>query len=563
MKTYKRKLREFMDRRFSRVRQLPPEQVEFAGQRVLRRLRLEPEWHAAAPSASSGVSTAWMFSRPAIVAAAAAIVVAGFVSVGIVRDMMDRRSVNAVVELVDSPLVRVSGEKTYPLYAGARIEAGDTVRSDDKGGTFMLADESQVELQSRSEFFLEPADDGIRIRLNKGGILVNAAKQRDGHLYVQTKDMSVSVVGTVFFVVAEEEGSRVSVIEGAVQVRQGNRVQKLLPGEQISTSSKLKLLPIPEEIGWSRNAVVHLALLQQSTAVRLAAPSQDPASRKDIFEVAAVRASIPPPPGSGVRGGGPGGCGQGIPPEIDPKRFAAANKQLYWLASTAYFGHLGSCLNVSLLDLLSGGPEWVKSEQFDVEATMPDGAFTSTPTVSDPKLQRMLQNLLTDRFKLVVRRELKEMPVYVMTFTRAASQFAGANDVTHWLTRKPEGADWSQMEDRQGFVAQEKGRTRENPAWQGFFYGANATLSDIAPLIGRLTGRPIVNRTTVTAKFHYSMQYSVDAPPNNSPIMGPLNPGERDSLILELEKQMGIKLESSRAPVEVLVIEHAEKPSDN
>src|SRR4030095_4575732 len=98
-----------------------------------------------------------------------------------------------------------------PMQAGKRIEIGDVVRSSDTiDGAIVLAGGFRVEMRKESELSVEQAADGIRIRLDHGGLIVKAAKQQMGrHLYVQTRDVTVSVIGTVFFVNAGEEGSRV------------------------------------------------------------------------------------------------------------------------------------------------------------------------------------------------------------------------------------------------------------------------------------------------------------------------------------------------------------------
>src|SRR5262249_16201046 len=87
----------------------------------------------------------------------------------------------------------------------AVVEVGDVVVADDHvrsltGGVVALADQSRVEMRGQTEFALERADDGVRIHLFRGSVIVSAAKQPQGHLYVQTKDVTVSVVGTVFLV---------------------------------------------------------------------------------------------------------------------------------------------------------------------------------------------------------------------------------------------------------------------------------------------------------------------------------------------------------------------------
>src|SRR6185436_4211306 len=79
-----------------------------------------------------------------------------------------------------------------------------------------LSDDSRVEMRAHSEMTVGRAYDGIQIDLKTGDIIVTAAKQRTGHLYVQTKDLTIAVVGTVFLVNAGTDGSRVAVIEGEV-----------------------------------------------------------------------------------------------------------------------------------------------------------------------------------------------------------------------------------------------------------------------------------------------------------------------------------------------------------
>src|SRR5262249_17370456 len=114
--------------------------------------------------------------------------------------------------------------------SGYRVAAGQIVATDVWTRlTLTLPDGSRVEMRPQSRLSVNDANDGLRIRLDRGGIIVNAARQRTGHLYVDTKDVAVSVVGTVFLVGVEEAGSRVAVLEGKVQVKQGGLTNTLLP----------------------------------------------------------------------------------------------------------------------------------------------------------------------------------------------------------------------------------------------------------------------------------------------------------------------------------------------
>src|SRR6185436_7638219 len=105
----------------------------------------------------------------------------------------------ALVDSTDGSVYRTAACKPEAIPVGGSINIGETVRTSGAAGSVLaLADGSRVEMRSHSELSLERADDGIRIRLRSGSIIVNAAKQPSGHLYVQTKDVTVSVVGTVF-----------------------------------------------------------------------------------------------------------------------------------------------------------------------------------------------------------------------------------------------------------------------------------------------------------------------------------------------------------------------------
>jgi cytochrome c5 len=146
-----------------------------------------------------------------------------------------------------------------------------------------LEDGARVEVRWASELQLEKAVDGVRLRLNAGSVIVNATPQRTGHLYVETRDVVGSVVGTVFLVRAEKAGTRVAVIDGEVQVQQGSTQKKLAAGEHMATNASLESLSVVRELSWSRNAVAHLALLERSAPVQAEAAlsaRQDPAQRQ-------------------------------------------------------------------------------------------------------------------------------------------------------------------------------------------------------------------------------------------------------------------------------------------
>jgi ferric-dicitrate binding protein FerR (iron transport regulator) len=123
------------------------------------------------------------------------------------------------------------------------------------GAVLELADGSRVELAARSQLTLARRSDGVVLDLERGALIVEAAEQKRGHLYVRTDDCLVSVVGTIFSVHHGVRGSRVSVLDGEVRVDGGTvRHAVLRPGDQLATSAQLGRVALADEIAWSRNA---------------------------------------------------------------------------------------------------------------------------------------------------------------------------------------------------------------------------------------------------------------------------------------------------------------------
>ncbi len=160
------------------------------------------------------------------------------------------------VRSISGELAVVAGGEVRPAVAGERIGGSQLVRTAQGSGAVLeLADGSRIELAERSELGLGRRWDGTILALERGSLIVEAAEQRRGHLYVDTGDCRVSVVGTIFSVNHGAKGSRVSVIEGEVHVRQGARLAVLLPGQQLATGHRLAAVAVADEISWSRDAV--------------------------------------------------------------------------------------------------------------------------------------------------------------------------------------------------------------------------------------------------------------------------------------------------------------------
>ena len=123
-----------------------------------------------------------------------------------------------------------------------------------------LADGSMVDVNERTELFPAAAWSGLSIHLQRGDVIVKAAKQRRGYLRVLTRDSVASVKGTVFAVSAGLGGSVVSVVEGSVAVSQPGRDVLLKPGQQAASNAALASSVI-EAVSWSPSAEEYLQIL--------------------------------------------------------------------------------------------------------------------------------------------------------------------------------------------------------------------------------------------------------------------------------------------------------------
>jgi uncharacterized protein (TIGR03435 family) len=579
--SFAHRLRAVMHRGFAPYRRLPPGQVELSGMRVLQQLRKDPMWDAEAPQMASATSDSRSWSRIAVPLAAAAVLV---LAVGVA--VMWPRS--------DAPLYRVVEGDVRVGDPPSRLRSfGETgtIRSNgsNAGAVLALTDGSRIEMRSHSELSLERADDGVRIHLASGGIIVNAATQRSGHLYVQTKDMAVSVVGTVFVVNADKEGSRVAVIEGEVRVQQGATETKLHPGEGVASSPKTETLSVASELAWSRRAKSLIALMERQNTARIPttaaaqAPAiQAPKEPRVAFEVVSIRsAAAAPPPSQGARGGGgglnsrpaPSGCvfgSFGYSLQLDPRRIAVNRTTLLHLAAytmpiEALQGAGGRridlrCDVLTKVGLLSGGPDWIRTDVWDVAASIPEGTFSSSPDLTNPVLQQMLRTMLSERFGFVVRRETRDIPVYLLKVRSDGPKFNGVSPRA--TNRDPNRGPVAMLIGPDG---KPKSAADLPPPPDGAItniggvrFGArNVTMQFWANYLFGIDGRPVLDRTGLTGRYDFYYENPAGRPRGVG-----LTP-DVTSLDRDVIKAMGFELEESTAPFDAWVIERAEKPSEN
>jgi uncharacterized protein (TIGR03435 family) len=209
---------------------------------------------------------------------------------------------------------------------------------------------------------------------------------------------------------------------------------------------------------------------------------------------------------------------------------------------------------------ISGGPDWLDSARFDVEAKGPDQAMTTPDQVA-----AMMRQLIADRFRLEARIESREVPVYALVRARnngtLGPQLKTANvDCAGLIARGvppqlPAGGGVPSCSIRLGF---------------GTVVARSASLSQLGNALSQTLGRNVIDRTGLTGLFDIDLTWTPDQlPPRaaGTPADQPLRVNGADvdpngpSLFAALQEQLGLKLDSQRAPVDVLVITSATKPT--
>ncbi len=281
------------------------------------------------------------------------------------------------------------------------------------------------------------------------------------------------------------------------------------------------------------------------------------------FDVASVKPAAPQPPGRMMMGmrGGPG--------TPDPGQVTFTNMPLSRIIMNAY--------NVKSFQV--SGPSWLDSERFDITAKIPQGA-------TKEQFHAMLQNLLAERFKLKAHNEQKEVPIYALTVARGGLKIkespkdapAGASDAGSPLPPPPPGPP---AMGRDGVPHMPPGGRGElvSIGPNGFrMQGAHETMATLADVLSNQLGRPVIDNTGLTAKYDYTLNFSPEGLPGmrglpmpmGAPVgAAPASEGGHEaesgpSIFSAVQEQLGLKLESRKGPVDLIVVDSAEKtPTEN
>src|SRR5688500_7451732 len=207
---------------------------------------------------------------------------------------------------------------------------------------------------------------------------------------------------------------------------------------------------------------------------------------------------------------------------------------------------------------MAGTPEWLNTDRFDIQARGPAGAV-------DSETPRRLQSLLAERFAMKAHREKRDHPIYALVLARADGSLGPRLRRSQVDREKVREAMAAARRENRLPPRVECGLTAERT-----FGFCGMTMAELTEFLPEFAGRMVVDRTGLTGAFDLEFRFDASRPiPGAGPGGGfpiqPIGPADPDapSLFTALEEQLGLKLEAQTGPVEVLVIDHVERPTPN
>jgi uncharacterized protein (TIGR03435 family) len=249
---------------------------------------------------------------------------------------------------------------------------------------------------------------------------------------------------------------------------------------------------------------------------------------KPEFEAVSLKLSSPDPRGYTV------GCNGG-PGTNDPGIFRCQNMSLSNLLVRAY----GIPYNRVM------GPDWLRTQMFEIQAKVPQG---TTPD----HFKIMLQNMLESRFGLKQHTESREMPIYRLVAMKGGAKFKPSGEAPDG------GAQRADELERQGYPAMKPDQFGMSMAnGRGRMQQKKYTMEMLAAFLSSQSGRPVRDATNLTGEFQLALYWISDSRAEAEPEAGP-------TLLQAVQDQLGLRLESAKGPVDVLVVDHCEKlPTEN
>ena len=221
--------------------------------------------------------------------------------------------------------------------------------------------------------------------------------------------------------------------------------------------------------------------------------------------------------------------------EFTADGFRGTNVPVHTLLLQAYGLHEGESF---------GEPAWANSEVFDIEAKVAGPDVAAFSKLDSDQLQAMLRQILAERFGLVAHRETRELPVYAMSVAKGGPKLKEFvfDPAVPASARRGGGVQMS----------------------MGMIAAHECTIPYFLSMLSRQLGRTVVDRTGLTGNYDFTLRWS----PDNGATTSSNDPAGTQadalpSIFSAVQEQLGLKLESTKAPASVLVVDHIERPSQN
>jgi uncharacterized protein (TIGR03435 family) len=195
-------------------------------------------------------------------------------------------------------------------------------------------------------------------------------------------------------------------------------------------------------------------------------------------------------------------------------------------------------------------PEWAKSERFDIKAKVADADVVLASKLTQDEKRGYFQQVLKERFGLVMHRETRELPEYALIVAKGGAKIEEGKPDPNATDKRIRGGSRMSMD---------RGRMKFEDGGDG--------LDFLLQILSDQTGRTIVNKTGLTGKYSFTLTWS---PQMGAGPRGSEQPGDASTpadagpdLFTAIQEQLGLKLEPMKGPVDVVVIDHLERPGEN
>ena len=196
-------------------------------------------------------------------------------------------------------------------------------------------------------------------------------------------------------------------------------------------------------------------------------------------------------------------------------------------------------------DLISGGPGWVDSEHFDLDAKVAGADVDTYRKLNRDQKRTMLISALAERFKLKVHTETKIAPVYELTVAKGGPKLKDTAPVE----AKPGDGPGAALPRKRNYY----------DFGPGHFTFSGASIGALASQLSSVERRSVIDKTGLTGSYDIDLKWT----PDDAPVGGGADSDTGPSIFTALQEQLGLKLEAAKGPVETLVVDHAEPPSEN